>query len=85
MSHAAPTNERAPSAPRGPVLWLLRHGQADHPPGLDDAARPLTRKGEEQARSAGIALREHAPTPAVVITSPRLRARRTVELAVAAH
>ncbi|MBO9534597.1 MAG: histidine phosphatase family protein [Solirubrobacteraceae bacterium] len=85
MSHAADPLDHAPSAPPGPVLWLLRHGQADHPPGLDDAARPLTKKGEQQARAAGAALRAHAPAPAVVIASPRVRARRTAELAVAAH
>jgi phosphohistidine phosphatase len=71
--------------PTGPVLWLLRHGQAEHPVGVDDAARPLTPRGEDEARSAGGALARLAPSIAVVLTSPRVRARRTAELAVAGH
>lgn len=81
----ASPRDHAPVAPAGPVLWLLRHGQADHPVGLADAARPLTPQGEEQARSAGRSLAELAPSPAVVLSSPRVRALRTAELAVAAH
>lgn len=77
--------DHAPAVPTGPVLWLLRHGQADHPPGLADAERPLTRKGEEQARSAGRSLAQLAPEIAVVLTSPRVRARETARLAVAEH
>lgn len=77
--------DHAPATPVGPVLWLLRHGQADHPPGLDDAARPLTSKGEAQARAAGRALAQLAPQVAVVLTSPRVRARETARLAVAEH
>ena len=37
------------------MIWLLRHGDAsDSAP--DDASRPLTEKGERQARAAGAAL-----------------------------
>ena len=78
-------HDHAPSMPTGPVLWLLRHGQADHPANVDDAARPLTERGEEQARSAGRMLAQLAPRIEVVLTSPRVRALRTAELAVAAH
>ena len=78
-------HDHVPTTPAGPVLWLLRHGQADHPLGLEDAARPLTKKGEEQARSAGRSLAELAPSIAVVLSSPRVRALRTAELAVGAH
>ncbi|MEH3053606.1 MAG: phosphoglycerate mutase family protein [Patulibacter minatonensis] len=83
MSPATP--DPTPTAPRGPVLWLLRHGQAGDPPGVPDFDRPLTKRGEEQARSAGAALARLAPKIAVTFTSPRLRARRTAELAVGAH
>lgn len=82
---ALPTHDLAPAAPTGPVLWLLRHGQADHPPGLTDAERPLTPKGEEQARSAGRSLAQLAPDVAVVLTSPRVRAHETARLAVVEH
>ncbi len=68
-----------------PLLWLLRHGQADHPAGLSDAQRPLTVRGEQQARRAGLHLRAWCPEIAAVLCSPRVRARSTAELAVAAH
>ncbi|MFT4036061.1 MAG: histidine phosphatase family protein [Patulibacter sp.] len=67
------------------TLWLLRHGQAGAPPGVDDAARPLTVVGEAQARAAGVALAERAPRLAVVLCSPRLRAHHTAQLAAEAH
>lgn len=71
--------------PDGPVLWLLRHGQAAHPAGMADAQRPLTLRGEQQARQAGERLREWAPELAVAACSPRVRAMRTAELATQAH
>lgn len=67
------------------MLWLLRHGQAADPPGLPDAERPLTPRGEQQARSAGEALAARAPRVTAVLTSPRVRALRTAQLAVSAH
>src|SRR3954463_12975137 len=61
-------------------LWLLRHGEAE-PHASDDFHRDLTPHGEAQSRAAGRAM----PAPGVVFpavyTSPRLRARRTAELA----
>ncbi len=36
------------------MIWLLRHGEAAE--GSPDEARPLTERGEEQARTAGLAL-----------------------------
>lgn len=74
----------SPSAD-APLLWLLRHGQADHPAGLSDAARPLTVRGEQQARRAGLHLRAWCPQIAAVLCSPRVRARATAELAAEAH
>jgi len=38
-----------------PMIWLLRHGEAE-PAAADDAARRLTGKGERQAGAAGVAL-----------------------------
>lgn len=67
------------------MLWLLRHGQAGDPPGVGDALRPLTPRGEGEARAAGRSLGLLAPRVATVLTSPRVRARRTAELAVAEH
>ena len=61
-------------------LWLLRHGEAvGH--AASDAARDLTAVGEEQAREAGRALAARGLDFGAVYTSPKLRARRTAELA----
>lgn len=61
-------------------LWLLRHGEAE-PHARDDDSRPLTPRGEEQARSAGLALAALEVVFHAVHTSPKVRARRTAELA----
>jgi phosphohistidine phosphatase len=61
------------------VLWLLRHGDAAE--GSPDAERPLTEKGEEQARAAGRALRKIGVRPSACLTSPKRRAADTAKLA----
>jgi phosphohistidine phosphatase len=61
------------------VIWLLRHGDAAD--GSPDAERPLTQKGEEQARAAGRALKELGVKPAACLTSPKVRAADTAKLA----
>jgi phosphohistidine phosphatase len=60
------------------VLWLLRHGDAAD--GSPDAERPLTEKGEEQARAAGRALKKLGVQPSACLTSPKLRAADTARL-----
>jgi probable phosphoglycerate mutase len=67
-------------------LFLLRHGQtawaeAGRHTGLTDV--PLTAYGEQEARAAGDTLRAilGPEPPALVLTSPLQRARRTAELA----
>jgi phosphohistidine phosphatase len=62
-------------------LILVRHAHAD--PGDPDELRPLSARGREEARALG----EHlaAQAPALVVTSPLLRARETAaEIAKAA-
>jgi phosphohistidine phosphatase len=61
-------------------LWLLRHGEAV-PHAADDDSRDLTPRGEEQARAAGRALAALELVFHRVYTSPKVRARRTAELA----
>jgi phosphohistidine phosphatase len=63
------------------VIWLLRHGDAEDGEGKPDAERDLTGKGERQSRDAGKALKELGVKLDVCITSPKVRARRTAELA----
>jgi phosphohistidine phosphatase len=62
-------------------LWLLRHGDAEPHGTRADSERRLTERGEEQARAAGLALRELGVEPAHVYTSPKVRARDTARLA----
>jgi phosphohistidine phosphatase len=61
------------------VIWLLRHGEAAD--GSPDSERPLTEKGRRQARNAGIALKKLGVQLDACLTSPRVRARETAELA----
>jgi phosphohistidine phosphatase len=61
------------------VLWLLRHGDAAD--GSPDAERPLTEKGEKQARAAGSALHALGVKIDACLTSPRVRATETARIA----
>ncbi len=62
-------------------LWLLRHAEAEPHGTRTDAERRLTERGEQQARTAGIALTRMQAEFDAVLFSPRVRARRTAELA----
>ena len=63
------------------MIWLLRHGEAEDGAGKPDAARDLTEKGERQSRDAGEALKKLGVQIDVCLTSPKVRAKRTAELA----
>jgi phosphohistidine phosphatase len=56
-------------------LYLVRHAEAA--PGEPDELRSLTQEGREQARALGERLRDDDAAPAVILTSPLLRARET--------
>lgn len=56
-------------------LYLVRHAEAA--PGDPDELRPLTPGGREQARALGKRLFSEDAVPAVILTSPLLRARET--------
>jgi phosphohistidine phosphatase len=62
------------------VIWLLRHGEAAD--GSPDAERPLTERGEEQARQAGTALRALGVKLDGCLASPKVRAADTARLAL---
>jgi probable phosphoglycerate mutase len=68
--------------PDGAALWLIRHGQTEwsrdgkHTGNTDV---PLTEQGEDQARALSGLVK--GLDPALVLCSPRTRARRTAELA----
>jgi phosphohistidine phosphatase SixA len=61
------------------VLWLLRHGDAAE--GSPDAERLLTKKGEKQARLAGLALKQIGVEVSACLASPKVRAAETARLA----
>ena len=63
------------------MLWLLRHAEAvdGHP----DDERPLTERGIVQAQDAGRALEALHTHIDACLSSPKLRARQTAELACA--
>ena len=61
------------------MIWLLRHGDAEE--GSPDVQRPLTPRGERQAREAGAALAKLGIELAACLTSPRVRAADTARLA----
>ena len=63
-------------------LYVVRHCEAA-PVGagvVRDADRPLSGRGEEDARALGRLLATVSPEISVILSSPLLRARRTAEL-----
>jgi phosphohistidine phosphatase len=63
------------------VIWLLRHGDAQD--GSPDAERPLSDKGRAQSRAAGAALKALGVDLDACLTSPKVRAADTAQLACA--
>ena len=61
------------------MLWLLRHGDAED--GSPDAERKLSKKGRAQSRAAGRALDALGVKVEACLTSPKVRALETAELA----
>jgi phosphohistidine phosphatase len=61
------------------MLWLLRHAEAVD--GMPDEDRALTERGVRQATDAGRALRAIGAEIDVCLSSPKVRARQTADLA----
>jgi phosphohistidine phosphatase len=63
-------------------LYFLRHADAGDPVAWTgpDEVRPLSGKGQKQARRLGKFLAEVGFTPDAIITSPKTRARETAEI-----
>ncbi len=61
------------------MIWLLRHAEAQE--GSPDAARPLTERGQQQARAAGAAMVAMGVQLEACIASPKVRAEQTARLA----
>jgi phosphohistidine phosphatase len=69
-------------SPTDIAIYLLRHAHAGDPAKWsgDDAARPLSARGREQARRLGRFLADRALTFDTIVSSPKKRARQTAEL-----
>jgi phosphohistidine phosphatase len=63
------------------MLWLLRHAEAAD--GDPDDERPLTERGVIQAQDAGRALEQMGVSLDACLSSPKLRAVQTAQLACA--
>jgi phosphohistidine phosphatase len=61
------------------VIWFLRHGEAED--GDPDFERKLTQKGQRQSADAGKTLKALGVELELCVSSPRVRARETAELA----
>jgi phosphohistidine phosphatase len=60
------------------ILW--RHADAeDGAPGVPDASRKLTARGEKEARFMAAWLKKHLPRGVVVLASPARRAQQTAQ------
>ena len=63
------------------LLYLLRHAKSSWAQtGLDDRDRPLAPRGRRSARRMARFLADQRVSPALVLCSPALRARETLEL-----
>jgi phosphohistidine phosphatase len=65
-------------------LILLRHAKADAHSAGGDRQRPLTRRGEEDARRVGRYLADEGLVPDLAVSSDARRAKRTLDLALEA-
>lgn len=62
-------------------LYVLRHAKAERvAPDGEDATRPLTQKGQRDARRLGRWMRDREVAPDLVATSPLVRAVETAAL-----
>jgi phosphohistidine phosphatase len=64
------------------LIWLLRHGDAEDN-AADDESRRLTEEGRQQSEAAGRALAALGVGVDACLSSPKLRALETAEIACA--
>ena len=63
-------------------IYLLRHGIAEDGIGKPDSERALTAEGKKKLHEVIKTLRYAGVTPALVISSPYLRAQETAQIAI---
>ena len=64
-------------------LLILRHAEAAPASAGDDFARPLTARGQADARTLGVAMARRMPAPASSVVSPARRAVETFDAVIA--
>jgi phosphohistidine phosphatase SixA len=57
------------------LVFLVRHAHSD--PGDPDELRPLSTRGQDEARRLAELLKAHPTPPRLVLTSPLVRAKQT--------
>jgi len=63
------------------TLFILRHAKSSwKDPGLSDFERPLNRRGQRAAETLGQHFRKEEIVPDLVLCSPAVRARETIEI-----
>lgn len=63
------------------TLFLLRHAKSSwNDPNLQDFDRPLNARGRGAAALIGTYIKEHEVSPDLVMSSPAVRARETIEI-----
>ncbi len=63
------------------TLFLLRHAKSSsNDPNLQDFDRPLNARGRGAAELIGAYIKEHEVSPDLVMSSPAVRARETIEI-----
>lgn len=68
------------------ILYVLRHAKSDWgDSSLRDFDRPLNERGKKAAAAIGKELRKRKIRPELVLASPAVRARQTIELVQAAY
>lgn len=62
-------------------LLLFRHAHADRPADIGDHGRPLSERGQDQARRMGAHIRAQGLIPSIAIVSTALRTQETWDIA----
>lgn len=62
------------------TLWILRHAKSDWgEPALEDAERPLAKRGRKEARRMGAWFADSGKVPDAILCSPARRAVETIQ------
>ena len=61
-------------------LWLIRHAKSEHPWGVADTDRPLSKRGRSDGETMANVLRLHPNRPQKFLTSISRRTQQTTEL-----